>query len=137
MSLKSEIQDKKVDQKSTKFNNYQEPHSDDEDYYSKMYVYDSELDTQIEEIRQRIRDGKTGVITENVTRSIGDRHYSCSREIFEDGHSRSKEQWINIPNDDMLLFKKEWTQLKKRLCPGVNHDDLIDLKHDNMPIPLQ
>lgn len=117
---------------------YKEPHPDDEDFYSKMYVYDSELDAAIEEIRQRTRDGKTGLIQENVTRSIGDRHYSCSREISEDGHSKSKEQWVNVSNDETELFKKEWAQLKKRLCPGVlPHDDSIELKHEKMPIPLE
>ena len=118
-------------------NQLKEPHPDDEDFFSKMYVYDSETNAEIQEIRQRVRNGETGVVTETVTRIIGDKLYSYSRQIFEDGHSLSKESWRNVSVDETESFKKQWAQLKKRLCPGVRHEDSLESFHEKMPIPLQ
>lgn len=117
---------------------YQEPHPDDEDFYSKMLVFDSQTQKEIQEVRQKTRDGKTGVVTESVTRRIGDKWYKFTRQTSEDGETRTKESWCNVADDEIGTFKKEWARLKKTLCPGVGfpHEDSLESIHEKMPIIL-
>ena len=77
-------------------------------YFGRSSVYSSHSRSGIEEIREKTYDSRTGETVESQTRRIGDRWCRIDTTIDKDGHSKSKETWHNVADEEMEDFKKEW-----------------------------
>lgn len=91
-------------------------------YTSMYYTSSSNFDGKnfVEEHREKVTDAD-GSVHQTTRRRLGDRWYEVELNTDKDGKTTSKEQWHNVPEDQIEQFKADWAE-KQQSKYALKHE---------------